>query len=42
MDYRQALTNTEYLLDLTIRMAHHSTTIEGNSLTQDEKPGILH
>ncbi|BCD48855.1 Fic family protein [Helicobacter suis] len=41
MDYRQLLANTEYLLDLTIRMAHHSTAIEGNSLTQNETASIL-
>ncbi|WP_104759402.1 Fic family protein [Helicobacter bizzozeronii] len=41
MDYRQVLANTEYLLDLTIRMAHHSTAIEGNSLTQNETASIL-
>ncbi|WP_163535151.1 Fic family protein [Helicobacter suis] len=41
MDYRGVFTNTEYLLDLTIRMAHHSTAIEGNSLTQNETASIL-
>ncbi|MFC3847878.1 Fic family protein [Helicobacter baculiformis] len=41
MDYKQLLTNTDYLLDLTIRMAHHSTAIEGNSLTQNETASIL-
>ncbi|MFC3848210.1 hypothetical protein ACFOPX_06705 [Helicobacter baculiformis] len=33
VDYKQLLTNTECLLDLAIRMAHHSTAIEDNSLT---------
>lgn len=41
MDYKQVFSNTEYLLDLTIRMAHHSTAIEGNSLTQNETASIL-
>ena len=31
----------EYLLDLMVRMAHHSTAIEGNSLTQGEVKSIL-
>ncbi|CRF45890.1 Fic family protein [Helicobacter heilmannii] len=41
MDYKQVFSNAEYLLDLTIRMAHHSTAIEGNSLTQNETASIL-
>ena len=28
--------STAYLDDLMVRMAHHSTAIEGNSLTQGE------
>lgn len=28
--------NKDYMLDLCVRMAHHSTAIEGNTLTQDE------
>jgi len=31
----------DYLDDLTVRMAHHSTAIEGNSLTQGETKSIL-
>ena len=31
----------DYLADLMIRMAHHSTAIEGNSLTQGETKSIL-
>ena len=30
-----------YLMDLTVRMAHHSTAIEGNSLTLGETKSIL-
>lgn len=30
-----------YLADLMVRMAHHSTAIEGNSLTQGETKSIL-
>lgn len=33
--------NNEYLLDLMVRMAHHSTAIEGNSLTQGETKSVL-
>ncbi len=31
----------EYMKDLLVRMAHHSTAIEGNSLTQGETSSIL-
>ena len=31
----------EYLEDLLVRMAHHSTAIEGNSLTQGETKSII-
>ena len=34
-------TNEEYLQDLLVRMAHHSTAIEGNSLTQGETKSII-
>ncbi|WP_233709907.1 MULTISPECIES: Fic family protein [unclassified Helicobacter] len=37
----QALKNEEYLKDLTIRMAHHSTAIEGNTLTQNQTASII-
>lgn len=33
--------NNDYLLDLMVRMAHHSTAIEGNSLSQGETKSIL-
>ena len=32
----QIKTNERYLKDLLVRMAHHSTAIEGNTLTQEE------
>lgn len=31
----------DYLDDLMVRMAHHSTAIEGNSLTQGETKSML-
>lgn len=31
----------DYLDDLMVRMAHHSTAIDGNSLTQGETKSIL-
>ena len=31
----------EYFNDLMVRMAHHSTAIEGNTLTQGETKSIL-
>ena len=31
----------DYLDDLMVRMAHHSTAIEGNTLTQGETKSIL-
>ena len=31
----------DYLDDLMVRMAHHSTAIEGNSLTQGETKSVL-
>ena len=33
--------NEEYLSDLMVRMAHHSTAIEGNSLTLGETKSVL-
>lgn len=33
--------NEEYLMDLMVRMAHHSTAIEGNSLTLGETKSVL-
>lgn len=33
--------NPEYVLDLMVCMAHHSTAIEGNSLTQGETKSVL-
>lgn len=35
------LNDREYMLDLCIRMAHHSTAIEGNTLSQDETASII-
>ena len=32
---------TDYIDDLMVRMAHHSTAIEGNSLTHGEAKSIL-
>ncbi|WP_270983229.1 Fic family protein [Campylobacter helveticus] len=37
----QILNNKEYMLDLCVRMAHHSTAIEGNTLSQDETTSII-
>lgn len=33
--------NKNYMLDLCVRMAHHSTAIEGNTLTQDETASVI-
>lgn len=33
--------NKDYMLDLCVRMAHHSTAIEGNTLTQDETASVI-
>ncbi|PAF50091.1 Fic family protein [Helicobacter sp. 13S00477-4] len=33
--------NNDYLLDLCVRMAHHSTAIEGNKLTQAQTASII-
>ncbi|PAF46610.1 cell filamentation protein Fic [Helicobacter sp. 12S02232-10] len=35
------LFNDDYILDLCIRMAHHSTAIEGNKLTQAQTASII-
>ncbi|WP_233712911.1 MULTISPECIES: Fic family protein [unclassified Helicobacter] len=35
------LNNRDYMLDLCVRMAHHSTAIEGNTLSQDETASII-
>ncbi|WP_270985537.1 Fic family protein [Campylobacter helveticus] len=35
------LKNKNYMLDLCVRMAHHSTAIEGNTLSQDETASII-
>ena len=35
------INDKDYMLDLCIRMAHHSTAIEGNTLSQDETALIL-
>lgn len=41
MEILNILNNQEYMLDLCVRMAHHSTAIEGNTLSQDESASIL-
>ena len=41
MTLMDILNNQEYMLDLCVRMAHHSTAIEGNTLSQDESASIL-
>ncbi len=41
MEVETMLTNHAYMLDLCVRMAHHSTAIEGNTLTQDETASII-
>ena len=33
--------NKDYVDDLTVRMAHHNTAIEGNTLSQDETASII-
>jgi len=33
--------NKDYLDDLTVRMAHHNTGLEGNTLSQDETASII-
>ncbi len=35
------LENKNYLDDLTVRMAHHNTALEGNTLSQDETASII-
>lgn len=35
------LQSQEYMQDYLVRMAHHSTAIEGNTLTQDQTASIL-
>ena len=37
----EMLQNPDYVADLTVRMAHHNTAIEGNTLTQDETASII-
>ncbi|EPM8362070.1 Fic family protein, partial [Campylobacter jejuni] len=37
----EILNNKSYMLDLCVRMAHHSTAIEGNTLSQDETASII-
>ncbi len=41
MQFLDFLDNQKYALDLCVRMAYHSTAIEGNTLTQDETASIL-
>ncbi|WP_187888794.1 Fic family protein [Helicobacter pylori] len=41
MDYKELLEFDDYAMDLTIRMAHHNSAIEGNSLTLGDTMSIL-
>ncbi|MCQ2761750.1 hypothetical protein JT239_03715 [Helicobacter pylori] len=41
MDYKELLEFNDYAMDLTIRMAHHSTAIENNPLSLAETISIL-
>lgn len=41
MSVYNALENRDYILDLCVRMAHHSTAMEGNTLSQDETASII-
>lgn len=41
MNIKAALDDEDYILDLCVRMAHHSTAIEGNTLSQDESANII-
>ena len=38
---KNILSNKNYMLDLCVRMAHHSTAIEGNTLTQNETASVI-
>ena len=41
MDKRIVCLSNDYIDDLMVRMAHHSTALEGNTLTQGETKSIL-
>ncbi|WRB84602.1 Fic family protein [Helicobacter pylori] len=41
MNYKELLEFNDYAMDLTIRMAHHSTAIENNPLSLAETISIL-
>lgn len=41
MDYKELLEFDDYAMDLTIRMAHHNSAMEGNSLTLGDTMSIL-
>ena len=40
-DISLLIKDDDYMLDLCVRMAHHSTAIEGNALNQDEVASIV-
>lgn len=40
-DISLLIKDDDYMLDLCVRMAHHSTAIEGNTLSQDETASIV-
>ncbi|WP_043902626.1 Fic family protein [Helicobacter cetorum] len=41
MNYKELLEFNDYAMDLTIRMAHHNSAMEGNSLTLGDTMSIL-
>ncbi|GAA7638163.1 hypothetical protein MMM5_02550 [Helicobacter pylori] len=41
MDYKELLEFDDYAMDLTIRMVHHNSAMEGNSLTLGDTMSIL-
>lgn len=41
MSVYNALENRDYMLDLCVRMAHHSTALEGNTLSQEQTASII-
>ncbi|GAA7143128.1 hypothetical protein ID0308_15430 [Helicobacter pylori] len=41
MDYKELLEFDDYAMDLTIRMAHHNSAMEGNNLTLGDTMSIL-
>lgn len=41
MEIKELISNRDYMLDLFIRMAHHSTAIEGNTLSLEQTASII-